>query len=397
MMGHSERAHSLLSASSAHIWINCPPSARLGEQFPDRPTDAAAEGTLAHELAELRLRNYFQTVDFGKAKYTRAVNKLKKEDKWNEEMLEYTEEYLDYVKALALGFENRPSVAIEKQVDLSAYVPEGFGTADCVMIGGGTLHVIDFKYGKGVPVSAEGNPQLALYALGAYEAYKILYPVERVELHIVQPRVKDGISSWGCSIGELLAYGNYVRERAELAFKGEGDFGPGESTCRFCRARTRCRARSEHNVRLAFSPEYGKLPPLISNEEVGELLKQGAGVDKWLSDLKELALKECLAGNSIPGWKAVEGRGSREWKDLDTAFAKLESDGIDGAVLWNRVPLTVAQAEKTIGKKRFGELSKGIVLVKPGKPALADETDRRRAITNKITAEDAFKEENRDE
>lgn len=396
-MGHSERAHSLLSASSAHIWINCPPSARLGEQFPDRPTDAAAEGTLAHELAELRLRNYFQTVDFGKAKYTRAVNKLKKEDKWNEEMLEYTEEYLDYVKALALGFENRPSVAIEKQVDLSAYVPEGFGTADCVMIGGGTLHVIDFKYGKGVPVSAEGNPQLALYALGAYEAYKILYPVERVELHIVQPRVKDGISSWGCSIGELLAYGNYVRERAELAFKGEGDFGPGESTCRFCRARTRCRARSEHNVRLAFSPEYGKLPPLISNEEVGELLKQGAGVDKWLSDLKELALKECLAGNSIPGWKAVEGRGSREWKDLDTAFAKLESDGIDGAVLWNRVPLTVAQAEKTIGKKRFGELSKGIVLVKPGKPALADETDRRRAITNKITAEDAFKEENRDE
>lgn len=396
-MGHSERAHSLLSASSAHIWINCPPSARLGEQFPDRPTDAAAEGTLAHELAELRLRNYFQTVDFGKAKYTRAVNKLKKEDKWNEEMLEYTEEYLDYVKALALGFENRPSVAIEKQVDLSAYVPEGFGTADCVMIGGGTLHVIDFKYGKGVPVSAEGNPQLALYALGAYEAYKILYPVERVELHIVQPRVKDGISSWGCSIGELLAYGNYVRERAELAFKGEGDFGPGESTCRFCRARARCRARSEHNVRLAFSPEYGKLPPLISNEEVGELLKQGAGVDKWLSDLKELALKECLAGNSIPGWKAVEGRGSREWKDLDTAFAKLESDGIDGAVLWNRVPLTVAQAEKTIGKKRFGELSKGIVLVKPGKPALADETDRRRAITNKITAEDAFKEENRDE
>ena len=397
MMGHSERAHSLLSASSAHIWINCPPSARLGEQFPDRPTDAAAEGTLAHELAELRLRNYFQTVDFGKAKYTRAVNKLKKEDKWNEEMLEYTEEYLDYVKALALGFENRPSVAIEKQVDLSAYVPEGFGTADCVMIGGGTLHVIDFKYGKGVPVSAEGNPQLALYALGAYEAYKILYPVERVELHIVQPRVKDGISSWGCSIGELLAYGNYVRERAELAFKGEGDFGPGESTCRFCRARARCTARSEHNVRLAFSPEYGKLPPLISNEEVGELLKQGAGVDKWLSDLKELALKECLAGNSIPGWKAVEGRGSREWKDLDTAFAKLESDGIDGAVLWNRVPLTVAQAEKTIGKKRFGELSKGIVLVKPGKPALADETDRRRAITNKITAEDAFKEENRDE
>lgn len=396
-MGHAERAHSLLSASNAHIWINCPPSARLGEQFPDQQTEAAAEGTLAHELAELRLRNYFQTVDFGKAKYNRAVNKLKKEAAWADEMLEYTEEYLDYVKALALGFPSQPSVAIEKQVDLSAYVPEGFGTADCVMIGGGCLHVIDFKYGKGVPVSAEGNPQLALYALGSYEAYKILYPVERVELHIVQPRVKDGISSWGCSLEELLAYGNYVRERAELAFRGEGEFQPSENTCRFCRARARCRARSEHSVRLAFSPAYGKLPPLISNEEMGELLKQGAGVEKWLSDLKDCALKECLAGNQVPGWKAVEGRGSREWKDLDAAFAKLESDGIDQAVLWNRVPLTVAQAEKAIGKKKFGECAEGLVLMKPGKPALVDEKDKRQAITNRVTAKEAFKEEERNE
>lgn len=396
-MGHAERSHSLLSASNAHIWINCTPSARLGEQFPDRRTEAAAEGTLAHELAELRLRNYFQTTDFGKAKYTRAVNKLKKEEAWNNEMLDYTEEYLDYVRALAMGFKSQPSVAIEKRVDLSAYVPEGFGTADCVMIGGGCLHVIDFKYGKGVPVSAEGNPQLALYALGAYEAYKILYPVERVELHIVQPRVRDGISSWTCSIGELLAYGKYVKERAELAYKGEGDFRPSEDTCRFCRARSQCRARAEHNTRLAFSPEYGKLPPLISNEEMGDLLRRGAGVDKWLSDLKELALKECLAGNPVPGWKAVEGRGSREWKDLDTAFAKLEADGIDGAALWNRVPLTVAQAEKAIGKKKFGELAEGLVLARPGKPTLVDEKDKREAITNKITAEDAFKEEKKDE
>lgn len=397
MTGHAGRAHALLSASSAHIWINCPPSARLGERFPDQRTEAAVEGTLAHELAELRLRHYFQTADFGKTKYARAVNKLKKEDAWNDEMLEYTEEYLDYVKALALGFEGRPVVAIEKRLDLSAYVPEGFGTADCVLIGGGTLQIVDFKYGKGVPVSAEGNPQLSLYALGAYEAYKLLYRVEKVGLHIAQPRVRDGISSWTCSIGELLAYGKYVKERAELAYKGEGDFRPSEDTCRFCRARSQCRARAEHNTRLAFSPEYGKLPPLISNEEMGDLLRRGAGVDKWLSDLKELALKECLAGNPVPGWKAVEGRGSREWKDLDTAFAKLEADGIDGAALWNRVPLTVGQAEKAIGKKKFGELAEGLVLARPGKPTLVDEKDKRKAITNKITAEDAFKEEKKDE
>ena len=174
-MGHEGRAHALLSASGARRWLSCTPSALLEAQFPDTASEAAREGTLAHELAELKLRNYFFTVDFGKQKFTRAVNKLKKEALWQDEMMDYTEEYLDYVKTAALGFESLPYAAVEKRVDFGSYVPDGFGTADCILIGSGILKVIDFKYGKSPEgrVEAEGNPQMALYALGAYEAYKL--------------------------------------------------------------------------------------------------------------------------------------------------------------------------------------------------------------------------------
>ena len=392
-MGHAERAHALLSASSAHRWVVCTPSARLEEQFPDQSSEAAAEGTLAHELAELKLRNYFQTVEFGKTKYTRAVNKLKKHELWQNEMDDHTDTYLDYVKAKAMAFKSQPSVAIEKKVDFSRWVPEGFGTADCILISGGTIHVIDFKYGKSPDgrVDAEGNPQMALYALGAYEAYKLLYPVREVRMSIVQPRLPDGISEWGCSIEELLAYGDYVRGKAELAFRGEGTFRPGDRTCRYCRARGRCRARAEKNVELAFFTE--KDPKLLSNEELGEYLKKGTDVARWLGDIQDLALAECLAGNTVPGWKAVEGRGSREWTDMDQAFAMLKDSGVPEELLWERKALTLAQVEKTIGKKAFEAAVGNMVVKKPGKPALVDEKDNRPAITNKITAAEAFKED----
>lgn len=393
-MGHEERAHSLLGGSNAHRWLTCTPSARLEEQFPDTTSEAAKEGTLAHELCELKLRNYFYSVEFGKTKFTRAVNKLKKEPLWQEEMNGYTDEYLDYVKSAAMKFALIPYVAIEKKLDFGAYVPDSFGTADCILIGCGVLHVIDFKYGKGVPVSTEGNPQLALYALGAYEAYKFLYPVQTIRMSIVQPRLSDGLSEWECSLDELLAFGRYVKEKAELAMKGEGEFVPSEKACRFCRARAKCRARAAANIKLVFSPDYGKLPPLISNEEVGTYLKQGKDVEKWLSDLQEYALKECLAGKEVPGWKAVEGRGSRDWADMETAFAKLQDSGIPEEILWERKPLTLAQVEKAVGKKEFEELVGSMVVKNPGKPALVEESDKRPAITNKVSAAEAFKEEN---
>lgn len=392
-MNHKKRKHALLSASSAHRWLLCTPSARLEEQFPDTDSETAQEGTLAHELAEIRARNYVNPGDISKRKLNSVIKKLKENALWQDEMMVHTDDYLDYIKNTAVGLPSMPSFRIEHEVDFHSYVPEGFGTADLILIQGELLQVIDFKYGKGVPVSAEENPQMMLYALGAYEAYRMLYPVKQIKLSIVQPRI-DNISEWECSLQELLAFGNYVKERAALAFEGKGDFCPGEKQCRFCRAKSRCRARAEENVRLAFSPDKGKLPPLITNEEAGRYLLQGEDVAKWLSDLEEYALKECLKGNEVPGWKAVEGRASRVWTDMDKAFEMLEKAGIaEEAVLYEKKPLTLAQVEKIVGKKNFQDAVGEYVVKKPGKPTLVHEEDKREAITNKVTAEKAFKEE----
>lgn len=393
MTGHGERAHALLSASGAHRWLVCTPSARLEEQFPDTASNAAGEGTLAHELAELKLRHYFFTNDLPKSKLTRAINKLKKQELWQDEMMGYTDEYLDYVKDTALAFKSQPYAAIEKKVYLSTYIPDGSGIADCILISGTVLHVIDFKYGKNPngKVSAEENPQMKLYALGAYEAYRMFYPISEIRLTIVQPRL-DSISEWGCSLEHLLDFGEYVKTRAALAFAGGGPFAPGEKQCRFCRAKATCRARSDHNVRQAFS--IGELPPLITNEEAGKRLLALEDVVQYQKDLQDWVLSECLAGNQVPGWKAVEGRGSREWTDMDKAFETLQANGIDRAMLWEERPHTLAQVEKVVGKKEFAKAVGGMVVKKPGKPALVKESDKRQAITNKITAAEAFKEEN---
>ena len=393
MMEHKDRSHALLSASGAHRWLICTPSALLEQQFPDTTSEAAQEGTLAHELAELKLRHYFFTTEFGKRKFNAAVKKLKENELWQNEMDGYTEEYLDYIKKTALSASAPPYVVIEKQVDLSAYIPDGFGTTDCILLGGRVLYVIDFKYGKSPDgrVSAENNPQLSLYALGAYEAYKILYQIDRVKLTIVQPRLPDGISEWETSIEELLAFGEYVKERAALAIKGEGEYHPDGKTCRYCRARGRCRARAEKNVQLAFAPDFGKPPALLDNADLGNYLTQGTDIAKWLGDLQDAALSECLAGREVPGWKAVEGRGSREWTDMDRAFDKLTRMGIaPEEMLWERKPLTLAQVEKLVGKKDFQECVGEYVVKKPGKPALVTESDNRPGITNRVSAAEAF-------
>ncbi len=392
-MGHKEREHALLSASGAHRWLECTPSARLGEQFPDTSSEAAAEGTLAHELAEAKVRNYFYPADLSKRKLTNFIKKQKENELWQDEMLAYTDEYLDYIKNAALGLKSQPYVSIERKVDYSAYAPGGFGTADCIIVGDGCLHVIDFKYGKSPDgrVSAEGNPQLSLYALGAYTTLSLLYPIERIKLSIVQPRLPDGISSWECTLKELLAFGGYVKRRADLAWKGEGEFKPSAKNCKYCRARAQCRARSDRNVKQAF--DLGELPPLITAEEAGRRLCAMEDVAKYQKDLQAWALSECLAGKDVPGWKAVEGRGSRDWADMDKAFKTLTDGGINEAILWEKKPLTLAQVEKVVGKKDFEAAVGSMVVWNPGKPALVKESDKRPAITNKVTAVDAFKEE----
>lgn len=387
-INHTNRAHALLSASSAHRWMVCTPSALLEAQFPDTTSEAAKEGTLAHELCELKLRHYFHTEEFSKRKYNAAVKKLRESELWQDEMEGHTDTYLDFIKQTALAFDSTPYVGIEKRLDLSSYVPGGFGTADCILISGGVLHIVDFKYGKGVPVSAEANPQLMLYALGAYSEYSFLYSIDTVRLSIVQPRLSTDADTWEVKVDDLLAFGETVKEKAALAIKGEGTYVPGESQCRFCRAKAQCRARADENVRLAFFTD--RKPPLISNDEIGDYLQKGMDVAGWLKDLQDYALSECLAGRDVSGWKAVEGRGSRDWTDQTAAFDALEKAGTPKTMLYETSPLSLAKIEKMIGKKEFEAEVGGYVQKNPGKPTLVPEADKRPAITNRVNAAEAF-------
>lgn len=387
MAGHKDRAHALLSASGAHRWMNCTPSAVLESQFPDTTSEAAKEGTLAHEMAEAKLQHLFNTQDYRKAKLTRILNKIKKDELYQSEMDGYTDDYVAYVRKAAMEFEKSPYIAIEKRLDLTAYIPDGFGTADCVMIGERTLHIIDLKYGKGVPVSAENNEQLMIYALGALEAYKMLFAIDTVKVSIVQPRI-DNTNSSEFTVEGLMRFGDKVKHYADIAIKGGGEQTPGD-WCRFCRARQQCRARADKNIELAF--EIDKKPPLITNEEVGEYLRKGEDVAKWLSELQDYALAECLAGRDVDGYKAVEGRGSRSWTDMDAAFEAIIEEGTNEAMLYERKPLTLAQVEKLMGKAHFEDVAGEYVIKNPGKPTLVPSTDKRQAITNKITADEAFK------
>ena len=388
-MDHKDRDHALLAPSSAHRWMHCTPSAVLESKFPDTTSAAATEGTLAHEIGEAKLRHHFYTKDFNKRKLTAALTKLKKDPLYQPEMDGYTDEYKDFVHSAALAFEHTPHVVIETSLDLSDYVPGCFGTADCILIGGGVMHVIDFKYGKGVQVSAKQNEQMTLYALGAYKRYQIVYQIDKVRMSIVQPRIGN-YDTWEIGVDQLMHFAAVVKDRAALAIDGAGDYVPGE-WCQFCRARKECRARAEENIKLAYL--VGQKPPLISNDEVGTYLRIGEDVASWLSDLKEYALGQCLAGNTVSGWKAVEGRASREWTDMEAAFERIIEAGTDEAMLYERRPLSLAQTEKLIGVKAFRDLVGDLVEKKPGKPTLVPETDKRIAITNKISAAEAFKED----
>ena len=378
-------AHALLSASGATRWLNCPPSARLEETLPESPSTYAAEGTLAHAIAELKVRKLLMNLP---AKtFNAALKKLQADPLYNEEMLRHTDTYTDYIAQVAHSHKTSPYIAVERRLDFSRWVPEGFGTGDCIIIGGGTIHVLDFKYGKGVPVSAEGNPQMLLYALGALDAYSLLYDLQTVCVAVVQPRL-DTISEWTLSVADLLARaGNHVAPRAQLAFAGQGEYNPGDH-CRFCRAKAICRARADKHTALE---EFKALrPPLISNDDVGQLLERARDLAKWAADLEEYALSECLAGRGVAGWKAVEGRSTRQFLNQDDAFNVLKLSGIEEALLYERRPLTLAATEKLLGKAKFRDLLTAHVTTPPGKPALAPAIDKREAIT-RATAMDDFK------
>lgn len=381
-------SHALLSASGAHRWLSCTPSAKLEEQFPDSTSTYAEEGTLAHELCEIKVNKAL--LGMPTKTYNSTLKKIKGNDLYQTEMDKYTDEYLDYILEKVHSFDSPPTVIVEKKVDFSSYVPEGFGTADCIILGDGELHIVDFKYGKGVEVSAENNPQMMLYALGAYLEYSFLFQIEAVKMTIVQPRIGN-ISEYSMLVEELLEWAELtVKPRAQMAWNGEGDYVAGDH-CKFCRAKASCRERARKNLEAEnFELKEG---PLLSLEEIGEALKKAIDLAKWAEDLKEYALAESLKGNDIPGWKAVEGRGSRNFTDNDLAIKKLKEAGIAEELLYERKQYTLAQIEKMVGTKEFKKIVGDLVVKNPGKPTLVVDTDKREKITNKVTAAEDFADE----
>lgn len=395
--------HALLSASSAHRWLECTAAPRFEEQFPSGTSEYAEEGTLAHSICELYARQYFATVT--KRKFNAELKKLQAKEYYSDEMLRTAEAYVQYLKEKALGFKEAPYVTQEIKVDFSDYVPEGFGTCDCVMIGGDTLHITDYKHGKGVPVSAVGNPQMRLYALGALKLFKPIYgdSIQKVSMGICQPRLSETASKEELTVEQLYSWGESIKPLANEAFNGSGVFVPGEH-CRFCKGKAQCRARAEQNTALedfkdcvpagkvapellTLTPEAQKvigLPPMLSDAEIGALLERGKTLVQWYTDIQAYALEALLAGKDIPGYKVVEGRSIRAFKDAEEAINTLINNGVEEALIYDRKPKSLSELEKMLGKKQFAEMLADQIVKPQGKPTLVPADDKRPAYNSAV-------------
>lgn len=366
MNNHKDRAHALLSASSAHRWLECPPSAVAAELYEDTSSEYADEGTRAHEVAE--------AVASGRIK---AVNVETNADTGvDAEMVECAEAYLAYIN------EQKKSedafVILEQRVDFSEYVPDGFGTCDCLIIQDGVLTVIDYKYGQGVAVSATGNPQMRLYALGALNDYGYVMDVDTVEMHIFQPRINN-ISVDTISVDELTTWGESVKPVAAQAYNGEGEYKAG-SHCKFCPHAGRCKALhyscvefiETHNARVAV--------PVLTPEEVADVLDYVPILNLWINRVKDYAMGSLLDGKEIPRYKLVAGRqGNRKWSD-DTAVAEaLTNAGYQIEEITETKLLSPAGMDKAIGKKKVSELLDNLIERAPGPPTIAHAEDKRPA------------------
>ena len=361
--------HAVLSTSSSHRWLNCNPSARLESEFEDRETEAAAEGTAAHALAEHKLR---------KALKMRSRKPVSKFD--SDEMDIHTDGYVEFVlESLAEAKQlcADPKVLIEQRLDFSCYVPDGFGTGDCLIVADKLLHIIDFKYGQGVLVDAEKNPQMMLYALGALRIFDCLYNITDVSMSIYQPR-RENVSTWTISVKELDEWAeNTLKPRAELAFKGEGEYFPG-SWCQFCKAAVKCRARAEAKLQLA-KYEFAQ-PPLLSDAEIGDILGKLDDLTKWANEIIAYAQDAAVNhGKQWPGYKLVESRTNRKYTNEDAVIDVAHAAGYTD--IFKKSLISITEMEKLMGKKTFAEILGGLVIKPQGKPTLVPASDRRPAIT----------------
>jgi len=384
----SPEVHSPYGPSQAHAWEKCPQYVKVQAMFPEATSSYAEAGRLAHSIAEYKARTYFHE-PVGKRAYNARLKKFKAESHYDPAMEEATELYLETLKELALSFSTPPFVALETMVSYTDWVPEGFGTSDCVMIGSGRIIVIDYKNGAGVPVEAEDNSQMKLYALGALQTFRPIYgdTLQEATLVIVQPHA-GGVKRWDTTVAEVLKWGEEVIGPAALRAREATEPACPGDWCRFCKGKSQCTARAKQMLdagrQFQQAPAAGseKIPedysgPLLTDEEVGAALAAGAGLVAWYKDLEAYALLACLDGREIPGFKAVEGRGSRDWVDLDAAFKALQERGVAEAMLYERKPVTAPALEKALGKKAFAEVADGLVRKQPGKPTLVPSSDKR--------------------
>lgn len=360
-------AHAILSASASSRWLRCTPSARLERKFPDTSSPYAEEGTQAHACAERFLNLFLKT-----GKTAVAIND-------NAEMQEAVQAYVNIcVEKINEARTASPDaqIKVEQRLDFSRWVPEGFGTGDMVMVSDKYFEVVDLKYGKGVPVSAVNNSQMRLYALGMYEAFGYLYGADEVRMTIVQPRL-DSVSTETISVEDLLKWGDEVKKKAKVAFKGEGDFCAGNH-CRFCKARNTCRAHAEYELK---NVKEDLQTAELEDFEISDILLRSKGIKAWLDGLESYALGKALDGYDWPGMKLVEGRSNRKIIDDTLAANNLMNAGFGAEVIYKPKALrSITDLEKLCGKKMFSELMSGVIEKPPGKPTLVSVDDRRQAL-----------------
>ena len=360
--------HSLLSPSSSHRWIQCPPSARLTENYPDTGSSYAVEGTLAHSVAESKLR-----FRLGMLSAPRPCDDIV--------MDEHTDDYVAFVME-SLDELSNPKVFVEQRVDCSRWIPECQGTCDTVIVSDHVLHIIDLKYGCGVKVDPEGNDQLRIYALGALEMFGFLYPVQTVRMSIFQPRLAN-CSTWEVPREHIEAWAEgTLKPAAEMAWYGKGEYRAGDH-CQFCKAKAECRERAKANMALA---AYNFIEPaLLENDEIATILGKIDELVSWASDVKEFALAEALKGARFEGWKVTEGRSNRRYTDEAAVVEAVQGIGLDP---YEHKVLGVTAMITLLGKKRFEETLGGLVEKPAGKPVLVNVTDKRQEIKVTTAAND---------
>ena len=369
-------AHAKLSPSAASRWMACTPSASLEATMPDIASGFAEEGTLAHSIGELMIRH--AVGEISKADYSTRLKEYQQHALYQDEMLTHCDTYATYIVELFNEARSQTSDAVlllERKLDMSAYVPEGFGTGDAVIIADHTLHFGDLKYGKGVPVSAQENKQLKLYGLGALEEFDHLYDVREVCLHIIQPRL-DSISSFTISAEDLRAWGrDVVKPLATKAFNGEGEFAPGDH-CRFCKVKPVCKALATYSLELA-RHEFQD-PAVLGDDDISDVLNRADMFTNWLNSVEAYALDQAVNhGKKWPGYKVVEGRSNRVYSDSDKVAKLLMDKGFSEEIIYTKKLNGITALEKEVGKKEFNALLGQLIIKPAGKPTLVPESDKR--------------------